>query len=356
LLAEYLRQASATTTMPRPLRSLLFASLAFVAFSMLHETCTSVVAAETLPGCCGEQEIKPRPLDQVWLISTRCLGCPSADVNAVPRMNVWLHEGKTWRNSSVTDFLAAQSPERRLIFHLHGARTEHGEATWRGYEFYRRLTAAAPAEEPISFVIWSWPTSPAGRPLRDLLAMASRSDVEACYLAWLVARIDPAAKVDLHGFSYGARAATGAMHLLSGGRLLGRTVSFSQDSARLPIDAVLWTPALNNDWLIPGRYHGQAIESMDRMLIVFNPCDRAMKHYHLTMCGRPQGLGYTGLWGGGQLGDAGARIEQWNGSGQLGSEHSFLNHMDSQRIMSLTQAFLFPAPVVTPAQAATSRH
>jgi hypothetical protein len=280
--------------------------------------------------------------DQVWMINTRCLGCPPQSLATAPKLDVWKLNGKAgWRQSSVTAFLAAQSPQQPVCFHMHGARTTHGEALSRGLDVHRLLRTKA-NDEPISFVIWSWPTSPAGRPLRDLRAMASRSDIDACYLAWLVARLDPGTRIELFGFSYGARTATGAMHLLAGGSLLGRSLPSDQNPPRTPLGAVLWTPALNNDWLIPGRYHGRAIERLDRMLIVYNSCDRAMSRYHLVApCGCGQGLGYTGLAGPAQLGEARSRIEQFNGSGDLGSEHSFYNHVYSTRIMQATRARIF---------------
>jgi hypothetical protein len=289
-----------------------------------------------------------RPQDQVWLINTRCLGCPPANLTDTPKLDVWRHDARAgWKQASVAAFLAAQSAERQVCVHMHGARTDHGEAVPRGLELYRRVTSGAP-EAPISFVIWSWPTSPAGRPLRDLRAMASRSDSDACYLAWLLARLDPHTRVELFGFSYGARMATGALHLLAGGSLLGRSLPRNDQPERTPINAVLWTPALNNDWLLPNNYHGRAVECLDRMLIVYNPCDRAMSRYHLVApCGCGQGLGFTGLAGRAQLGKVQQRIEQWNGSGDLGSEHSFYNHMYSTRIMQMTREALFVSPPPT---------
>lgn len=281
--------------------------------------------------------------DQHWMINTRCLGLPPADLGDAPALSVWRYERDSgWAKSSVEEFLAAQSPGARVCVHLHGARTGHQEAVERGFLLLPRLTGGVPPEEPVTLVTWSWPTAPAGRPLRDLRAMASRSDVESCYLAWLLSRLDPRTDVELLGFSYGARAASGAMHLLGGGTLLGRRIGSEQVPPRPLIKAVFWTPAMNNDWLLPGRYHGRAVDCAERMLIVYNPSDRAMRHYDLVAPSRKfGGLGYSGLAGTSQLGEARGRIIQWNASGQLGPRHSFYSHIYSGSVMQKTREMLF---------------
>ncbi|MEQ8786184.1 MAG: hypothetical protein RIC55_07785 [Pirellulaceae bacterium] len=298
---------------------------------------------------CERPAAAPRDDDQIWLINTRCLGCPARDLLTESKLSIWRYtkqDGTTgaWSKSSAADFVAAQSPERRICFLLHGARTEHYEATRRGFVTHRAVTSSAPADQPMTFVTWSWPTAPAGRPLRDLRAMASRSDIESCYLAGLLARLDPQTPVSLLGFSYGARAATGAMHLLGGGTLLGRTLPSDDNSQRPLVTAILWTPAMNNDWLIPGRYHGEAVNCVDRMLVLYNPCDRAMRFYHLVAPSRKYGgMGYSGLASPGRLGNAVERVEQYNTSGQLGGEHSFVNHLNSRWIMEKTRSAVWSA-------------
>jgi hypothetical protein len=304
------------------------------------------VAAEARPasaqpcaGCKRSVERSPRTDDQHWLINTRCLGCPAKELTAAPKFGVWRYaKPDGWSRSNVSAFLIAQSPRRRICVYLHGARTRHDEAVQCGFRVQRALTKTAPADEPLTFVTWSWPTSPAGRPLRDLRCWATRSDVDACYLAWLLSRLDAHAQVTLVGFSYGARASTGAMHLLAGGKLMGRWLPQQKDRQRRAIRAVLWTPAVNNDWLLPRRPNGRAVECLDRMVILYNPCDRAMRHYHwVAPSVRFGGMGFSGLASPRRLGAAGKRIEQYNVSCRLGRVHSFFSHVNSPWTVSKTR-------------------
>lgn len=297
------------------------------------------VAAEPRPASVQACADCKRTDDQHWLINTRCLGCPAEELTTAPRFSVWRYaKPEGWSKSNVADFLKAQSPRRRVCVYLHGARTRHDEAVQCGFRVQRVLTKTAPADEPLTFVTWSWPTSPAGRPLRDLRCWATRSDVEACYLAWLLSRLDEHTPVSLIGFSYGARASTGAMHLLAGGKLMGRWLPQQKDWQRRAVRAVLWSPAVNNDWLLPRRPNGRAVECLDRMVILYNPADRVMRHYHwVAPSVRFGGMGFSGLASPRLLGAVRKRIEQHNVSGRLGRAHSFFSHINSPWIVRKTR-------------------
>ncbi len=286
----------------------------------------------------------PRPQDQMWLISTRHLGCPGNEWET-PNFGVWRYDWNVgWQQTNIDGFFAAQNPQTRVFIHLHGARVDWAEANLRGFLTHQRITCGAPQDEAMTFVTWSWPASKAGRPIRDLRDMAVRSDIDGYYLAWVMSRLDPNTRTDLLGFSFGARSITGALHMLSGGSLVGCTLPTELNPKRRPPTAVLWTPGMHDYWLEPGQHHGRAIESFDRMLIVHNSCDRALQHYNwVTRSGRPMGMGYLGLNNRYALGEAAERIEEWDGCRYLGSEHSFYSHLDSETVMRKTRAYIYPA-------------
>jgi hypothetical protein len=98
----------------------------------------------------------------------------------------------------------------------------------------------------------------------------------------------------------------------------------------------LLAAAVNNDWLLPGRYHGQALTQIDHLLLLNNSTDRALRHYQLIFPhAHPQALGYTGFAGLSLLGPLRERIEQYDVACIVGDEHSFANYLQSPRLMAL---------------------
>jgi len=193
-----------------------------------------------------------------------------------------------------------------------------------------------PPELPLRFVIWSWPADRIRGPLRDVRTKAARTPLASYCLAWQLAQFDPQAPVGLMGFSFGARVITGSLHLLAGGRLGRLALPPTEPQARPPVRAVLMTAALDANWLVPGHRHGRALTAVDRLLLVNNSCDRAMKWYPLLdRCRRPTPLGRWGLCCPWRLGPAAARIHQVDASCQLGPSHDFRSYLQDSNLMAL---------------------
>ena len=283
-------------------------------------------------------ECASRPLDEVWLVSTRHLGCACVSDDAPTRLQFHRYfEDQGWAQASLDEFLSGDDPSVLTWFYVHGSRVEHSLAVQRGMKVYRRLTACAPYPA-IRFVTLSWPTSPEGRPLRDFRNMARRSDTDAYYLASLVNRIHPDVKTSFVGFSYGARVISGAMHLLSGGSM--SRLNLADNAPRVRSTVVMWSPALHNYWLTPGSYHGAALSSIDRLLILYNSCDRALNGYHFIFrCKGLKALGSTGLVNGRESFDT--YIEQRDVCCYVGSKHAFDSHIKSTYVLDQTRQFVW---------------
>ena len=116
-------------------------------------------------------------------------------------------------------------------FYAHGNFESADDASERGLAVYGRISAQAPADQPFRFVIWSWPTDRGKHPLELTRMHARRADVDAYYLGWLVNRMNHQVKVGLMGYSLGARVATGALHLLGGGQLIGLSLTIDPSPA-----------------------------------------------------------------------------------------------------------------------------
>jgi len=295
---------------------------------------SNVQAVDSPSTCC---ESDSRPLDEVWLISTRHIGCPCVSDDSLDLKFCRYFVDQGWVEASLEEFLSSDDPSVPTWFYVHGSRVEHSLAVQRGMQVYRKLAACAP-HPAIRFVIWSWPTTPAGRPMRDYRTMACRSDTDAYYLSSLVSRMHPDVKTSLVGFSFGARVISGAMHLLSGGSM--SRLYLPKNAPRVQSSVVMWSPALHSYWLSAGGYHGDALSSVDRLLILYNSCDRALRGYHMIFRGsRPKALGSTGLVHGTSSFET--HIEQRDVCCQIGRQHAFDSHIKSSYVVQQTRQFVW---------------
>ncbi|HEV3418633.1 MAG TPA: hypothetical protein VG056_17570 [Pirellulales bacterium] len=278
-----------------------------------------------------------REHDQIWLISTRALGCPSDA--ATPALQFWKYDGNgAWIDSTLAAFLAADDPKTATDFYVHGNFDSADDAVQQGLTIYSRLTAQAAVNQSLRFVIWSWPTDQGKHPLRTTRMHAHRSDVDAYYLGWLIGRIESRTKIGLIGYSLGARVATGALHLLGGGQLLGLTLPVDSKAPHRTVRAVLLAAAEDCDWLSPGHPNGEAVPFADRMLLLNNGCDSALKLYpHLERCSSAEALGYVGVCGPVDT----QKIEQLDVCCTIGKQHEWSRYFYNDSLITDMLPILF---------------
>ncbi len=315
--------------------------LAAVVFTVAMPCAAQAVAGGS--GCCGL-----RPQDQLWLVSERSLGCASNCVE--PRLQYWRYDcQRHWTRADLDELLTAEDSEMNTVVYLHGNRLSPGDAFERAWTSYRSLVRCAD-ERPIRYIAWSWPSDKMGGPIEDARIKAARTDTTAYYLAWFLDRLDPNAPLSLWAHSFGARAATGSLHLLGGGELCGRVLERVHPE-RVPANAVLLASALDNGWIVPGRFHGQALTMTAHMLLVNNCADRLLKRYEI-LSGRRSGrvaLGYTGI-SRRALGAQAAKVTQIDASGYVGKQHQFMLYVQSASLMARMRAALLSAPRGVPSK------
>jgi hypothetical protein len=291
--------------------------------------CGGLAADEPRPSC-----TQFRPQDQLWLVSNRGLGC---DVeHQCEQLKYWRYDPeKRWVSSNLAEFARSDETPLTTTIFVHGNRVTSSEAFAKGLAPYRALVRCAD-EQPIRFIIWSWPSEPIDGLVDDARIKASRTTPAAYYLAWFVDRLNPKASVGLWGHSFGARIVTGTLHLLGGGRLGGYRPLARTHEIRNPMQVVLVAAALDNDWLLAGRAHGRAMSQVDRLLLVNNSCDAALKRYHWIYNRRAcqQALGYTGMSGGRVEGDARGKIAQLDACCQIGREHVLDGYLCAPGLMA----------------------
>jgi hypothetical protein len=203
---------------------------------------------------------------------------------------------RRWQRSDLESFLAFDPSVPTIVF-IHGNQIGPGDAKSEGISVYRKLILQDCDAPRIRFVIFSWPSSKVGGLLRDVREKAARTEPAGYHLAWLLDQMPAETPISLVGFSFGARIITGGLHILAGGSLGGSLVLDEHlHPHRPPMNAVLIAAASHSYWLAPGQHHGLAMTEVNRMLLINNCDDRAMRYYDLLVPGRggPQALGLCG--------------------------------------------------------------
>jgi hypothetical protein len=320
------------------------AALAALACACVLPLCSAggevegAAAAPPKSGGATCQTFRVRPQDEVWAVSTRCLGCPSGSA-AVPGWTIWKYDaaGPRWVNASTAEFYQSDSRDVVTPLYVHGNRIDSSLALQDGLSVYFQLVGKFDDERPVRFVIWSWPSEQIRGPLNDVRTKAARSDTEAYYLARFFGGMHREVKTGPIGFSLGARIVGGAAHLLAGGSLCGWTVPVDQ---RPQMHVAFWAAAEHDYWLAPGYFHGRAVEVADRWLITHNRCDPVLSRYRfIEKRGNPTAMGYSGVAGRNRMpAEWNSRIEEMDVTHLVGGQHIHDPYLYNSPILDRTRA------------------
>jgi esterase/lipase superfamily enzyme len=303
-----------------------------------------LVAAWALVWIAPAAQAAPPAPDSLWLISTR--GLSGCEPPGESRPQYWyLGQDHRWLAADSKTFLHCDDPHVPTVVFLHGNRFNSQNAAETGSGVYRVLMRLADGR-PFRFVIWSWPSDRiAGGNRLDVQVKAARSELESCYLAHCVRRIQPDVSVTLIGHSFGARAIGGALKLLVGEEFAGRKLSVPAEPRRAPLRAVLVAAGMDNTALLPGSGNGLALSALDRLLIAYNPEDWAL-HWYRRMYHRrgPDALGYTGPACPAQLGADAEKMELLDLSCEVGRHHPWEHYLRSPSLRARMAWYAFLAP------------
>lgn len=318
-----------------------FASRLASVFALLVTLCLPAVArsAESQPTDHSAPERESLG-DSVWLVSTRHLGEAVLYQGEPLRLDIRRYvDGTGWESATVDDFAAAADPEVITVAYVHGNRFDWGDAIYHGWRVYEAL-GPRDTRKPVRMVIWSWPSSRIHGPMRDVRVKGWRAHSESIFLARFIAEHLSGERISLVGYSYGARIATGALHVLAGGRLFGMEVDAPANVQ--PARVVMMAAAMGNDWLLPRGLHERAYLQTDKMLILYNTCDPALDSYHLVESCRARALGYTGLPTQSHWQD---RVEQRNVADLVGKSHDELRYWNSPALTEIMRRYLLWDPL-----------
>lgn len=279
----------AVQTSRRPRRGLVHVVFAFVAclgMGELHQARGAdggAIATTTAP--CA---------DDVWLVSTRHLPgicrLPSTASVSVERRT----DCGRWHRADVADLLA--DSDRPLVVFIHGNRYTVGDARQQGVQLARHLTGCCPTTGPARTVIFSWPSEQQGLLLKDGRAKYERAHADAHYLAWLLGQIEPTRPVAVVGYSFGAMITLGALDDLVAAERNGRRDVQPWIGRPGRAHFVFIAPAVRCDALAPRGPYREAVDCLDRLTLVINSRDDALKFFPLLDRDlRADALGHVGM-------------------------------------------------------------
>lgn len=297
------------------------------------------------PQACPCRLTLPRPGDELWVVSSRGLGCGPPE-EAAARMKYWRLQSGRWEVSRQDEFLM-QPADMTTSFFIVGNDYSHAQTLEIGWFAYSRLVRQAPDGPPLRFVIWSWPSDRLpGRRLKDAKVKLARIPAASFYLAWLVDRMADETPISMSGSSFGARIIVSSLELLAGGRVC--SYRLPDRDARRPrhVNAVLMGAAFDNDDLLPGQRYGRALSQVNRMLLFVNSSDRALKFYRLLFGRRLrlEAVGFTGLVAAHRLGPDRDKIETRDVADELGHEHGAKVFFEHHAIVRLMAPYLIYPP------------
>ncbi len=271
--------------------------------------------------------------DEIFLLNTRRVGTACNDramssrlqceqlVTAPQHQSRWI--SRDWR-----ELVSDSNSHRPTVVYIHGNRIERGKDRSQGMQIYRSLTRHGNSNQPIRFIIWSWPSGAISGPFKDYKVKANRTQPAAWQLAWFLDQLPAQTQISVLGYSYGARIASGAMHVLGGGALGSLKLQQRIHPQRESFRVALLAAAFDAHWIQPGHFYGRALSQVERMVIATNQMDPIMRFYHLSNGrGRVHALGKSGVSQLQSLGSARLFVRTIDFTRSVGRNHSLVNYL-----------------------------
>ncbi|MBI2824241.1 MAG: hypothetical protein HYX69_06105 [Planctomycetia bacterium] len=297
-------------------------------------------SVEPPEGACGGSEL--------WLVSTRGLPLAGDDCCA-PQFApcVFRYQcGRGFVTSTLEELRATDDSSRVTAIFVHGNDTTAEQAATGGRQLYGKLLHTCCPMPPVRLVIWSWPSeTDVLCKRRDFRLKACRTNIEGYFLATFVDSLPPATRVSMAGYSYGARVVSGGLHMLAGGMLEGRVLRERMHTDRPAPSAILMGGAMDNDWLLPGMRHQDAMSQVQRMVVTYNRFDPVLRWYPMLWGrGGTLALGVTGVADPGQLGMDRNKLVEINVARAVHCRHGWKYYSGSPQIMALLRRELVYLP------------
>jgi len=304
----------------------------------IHDIVVSDTLVVNENWCCSDLETSvplcsnsANELSSIYEISTRHLPAQFRSISFdQPNVEVNKLMGNGWQRTNVEDALPTGGTGMLTIIYVHGNFMERNNALERVRIVDRYFRAQT--DRPYRLLMLSWPSQREKKPLRDVLSNAESAECESLYVAWMLQRLRNEPQISLLGFSFGAKAVTGGLHLDAGGVIPGYSTSphaNRDDSLNYRLGLV--APAIDRHWIEKRGRHHLALTHVDSMINLYNSRDPILRRFRfLDRFSRPIAAGFAGFSGFEVLFDprvtsplAGqSRIRQYDCGSVIGTTHS----------------------------------
>lgn len=258
----------------------------------------------------------------VWEISTRHLMDRPRWIDPIdPALRVHRFDTGCWQEATIDD--ALQLDGRLPIVYVHGNFMTYDNARQRVLLIDDMLRARP--HRSYRLIMLSWPSQREPHPLRDTRENAASSDSQSLYVAWVLQHLRDAPQVSLLGFSLGARAISGGLHLAAGGTIRGlqHATELDTDPLESLVRVGFVAPAMDHTWLTPSGKHRLATQRVEGILSLYNSDDPVLRRFRFLESGSHAiAAGYRGFVGN-------SSIRQYDCSecvGRTHDERSYFRH------------------------------
>ena len=266
----------------------------------------------------------------VWLVNARTASWTKPNEREFDKIQVYrLNEihGR-WDKTHLDDFFALDCPDIPTAILIHGNHFTLEDAIASGFQFKQAVLKNG----NFRLVIWAWPSEKINGPRVDAQTKAFYSEIQGDYLARFLTRFSEGSKVDLVGFSFGARTI---------GEAIKRCYADGTHSTRLSV--LLLAPAIDKcSVLLNGKYETM-FSVAEKSMLIYNPMDKALKYYPKMYqrghCG-PEALGREAIPLSAFSPDVRAKTCAIDVSNITGRQHSFPVYFGSSSFNQKLQHFL----------------
>ncbi len=286
---------------------------------------------------------RPRPQDEIWLISTRKIQSPDEmadrkfraklqnENSSGGQLECFRIVNQQWQTADIGNLFACHTSNQTLntFVFVHGNRTTEFWSQRRGKQVYQALFGNVQNSPPVRFVIWSWPSERLWNPIDDFEVKMRRALFEGQLFSSFLGRLDSKHPVALMGYSMGAQVIfTALANLPDGSEILADPSP--QNKYRLSVVA----PVNDCRWPVAESEAIKTAQHIDSLMVFRNPGDRAIKAYQLYCRTQVFGPCRTNIRGIEALRLDSGRYCEFDVSSEVGNEHNMIGYVQSTIIQA----------------------